>query len=95
MIQDVDEFVSWSEHFWRNVGLNHLLTNGSTEVNGCRQNESCGLLVDYYVFICFLDSFWRHPFTAEDSLVSKWFNAQFLQTRLDESNSSTPWIAWG
>ncbi len=24
-------------------------------------------------------SFWRHPFTAEDPLVSKWCNATFLQ----------------
>ncbi len=24
-------------------------------------------------------SFWRHPFTAEDTLVSKWCNATFLQ----------------
>ncbi len=25
---------------WRNVSLHHLLTNGSSEVNGCRQIES-------------------------------------------------------
>ncbi len=41
----------------------------------------CGLLVDYYW--CFYQlfglSFWRHPFTAEDPLVSKWCNATFLQ----------------
>ncbi len=24
-------------------------------------------------------SFWRHPFTAENALVSKWCNAKFLQ----------------
>ncbi len=24
-------------------------------------------------------SFWRHPFTAEDPLVSKWSSAEFLQ----------------
>ncbi len=39
-IQDVDEFVSSSEEIWRNVAVHHLLTNGSYEVNGCRQNES-------------------------------------------------------
>ncbi len=39
-IQDVDEFVSSSEQIWRNVALHHLLTNGSSAVNGCRQNES-------------------------------------------------------
>ncbi len=34
-----DELVSSSEEIWRNV-LHHLLTNGSSAVNGCRQNES-------------------------------------------------------
>ncbi len=27
-------------------------------------------------------SFWRHPFTAEDPLVSKWCNATFLPKQL-------------
>ncbi len=39
-IQDVDECVSSSEYIWRNLALEHLLTNGSSAVNGCRQNES-------------------------------------------------------
>ncbi len=36
-------------------------------------------LLLYYcdVFISSLDSFWRHPFTAEDPLVSKWWKAKF------------------
>ncbi len=38
-IQDVDEFVL-SEQIWRNVALHHLLTSGSSAVNGCRRNES-------------------------------------------------------
>ncbi len=38
-IQDVDELVSSSEQIWRNVALYHLLTNGSSAVNGCRQNH--------------------------------------------------------
>ncbi len=25
--------------------------------------------------------FWRHPFTAEDPLVKKWYNAKFLQIK--------------
>ncbi len=29
-IQDVDEFISSSEQIWRNLALNHLLTNGSS-----------------------------------------------------------------
>ncbi len=40
VIQDVDEFVSSSEQIWRNVALHHLLTDGPSAVNGCRQNES-------------------------------------------------------
>ncbi len=39
-IQDVDEFVSSLEQIWRNLAFHHLLTNGSSTVNGCRQNES-------------------------------------------------------
>ncbi len=39
-IQHVDEFVSSSEQIWRNLSLHHLLINGSSAVNGCRQNES-------------------------------------------------------
>ncbi len=31
-------------------------------------------------------SFWRHPFTAEDPLVSKWCNAKFLQICSDDNN---------
>ncbi len=38
--QDVDEFVSLLEQIWRNLALHHLLTSGSSAVNGCRQNES-------------------------------------------------------
>ncbi len=39
--------------------------------------EWCGLL--WCFFQLFGLSFWRHPFTAEDPLVSKWFNATFIQ----------------
>ncbi len=37
---DIDEFVSSSEQIWRNLALHHLFINGSSAVNGCRQNES-------------------------------------------------------
>ncbi len=40
-VQDVDEFVS----SWRNVALHHLLSNGSSIVNGCRQNESQNITI--------------------------------------------------
>ncbi len=39
---------------------------------------------DCDVFISCLNSFWRHPFTAEDPLMSKWWNATFLQICSDE-----------
>ncbi len=39
---------------------------------------------------------WRHPFTAEDPLMSKWCDAKFLQiSSNEETNSSTSWMAWG
>ncbi len=38
--QDVDEFLSSSEQIGRNLALHHLLTSGSSAVNGCRQIES-------------------------------------------------------
>ncbi len=48
--------------------LHNMLTDGL---------EWCGLLWCFYQL--FGLSFWRHPFTAEDPLVSKWCNATFLQ----------------
>ncbi len=38
-IQNVDEFVASSEQIWINLALHHLLTWGSSAVNGCRQNQ--------------------------------------------------------
>ncbi len=37
--QYVDEFVSSWKQIWRNLAFHHLLINGSSAVNGCRQNE--------------------------------------------------------
>ncbi len=39
--------------------------------------EWCGLLCCFYQL--FGLSFWRHPFTAEHTLLNKWCNATFLQ----------------
>ncbi len=47
--------------------------------------EWCVLLWCFYQL--FGLSFWRHPFTAEDPLVSKWCNATFLQTCSDEQTN--------
>ncbi len=54
----------------------------------------CRLLQCFYQL--FGLSFWRHPFTAEDPLVSKRWNATFLQIcSHEETNSSTSWMSWG
>ncbi len=47
--------------------------------------EWCGLLWCFYQL--FGLSFWRHPFTAEHPLESKWWNATFLQIQNKETNS--------
>ncbi len=56
--------------------------------------EWCGLLWCFYQL--FGLSFWRHPFTPEDPLVSKWCNATFLQICSDdETNAAASRMAWG
>ncbi len=55
----------------------------------------CGLLALLVDYFDVLDSFYWHPFTAEDPLVSKWCNATFLQIRSNEETNSSSWIAWG
>ncbi len=54
---------------------------------------TCELLWCFYQL--FGLSFWRHPFTAEDPLVSKWCNAKFLQICFDEQTKSSTSMAWG
>ncbi len=55
---------------------------------------ACGLLWCFYQLFTAL--FWRHPFTAEDPLVSKLCNAKFLQICSgEETSSSTSRLAWG
>ncbi len=54
---------------------------------------TCVLLWCFYQL--FGLSIWRHPFTAELPLLSKWWNATFLQICSDEeTNSSKSWMAW-
>ncbi len=54
---------------------------------------TCALLWCFYQL--FGHSFWRHPFTAEDPLVSKRFNDKFLQIySSEETKSSTSWMVW-
>ncbi len=50
----------------------------------------------WHFYQLFRHSFWRHPFTAEDPVMSMWCNAKFLQICSDEeTNSSTSWMACG
>ncbi len=82
----LDEFV-----YYRSM---QLFT--SQDMNWCNWVVliTCGLLWCFYQL--FELSFWWHPFTTDDPLVSKWCNATFLQTCSDEkTNSSTYWMAWG
>ncbi len=46
---------------------------------------TCGLLWCFYQL--FGLSFWRHPFTAEDPLVSKWRNTKFLKICSNEETN--------
>ncbi len=60
---------------------------------GCSHAVTCGLLWCFYKI--FVLSFWRHPFTTLDTLVSR-CNAKFLQICSDqETNSSISRMAWG
>ncbi len=54
--------------------------------------ELCGLLWCFNQL--FRPSFWRHPFTAEDSLVSKWCNTISPNLSDEEGNSSTSRMTW-
>ncbi len=55
---------------------------------------SCGLLQCFHQLFGLL--FWRHPFTAEDPLMSKWWNDTLIQICFyEETNYCTSWIAWG
>ncbi len=52
VIQDVDEFAASSEQIWRSVASHHVLTTGSSAVNGCRQNDWVQCICLYYTYIC-------------------------------------------
>ncbi len=55
---------------------------------------TCGLLWCFYQL--FGLSFWWHPFTAEDTLVIKWCNAEFLKICSNkDTKASRYWMAWG
>ncbi len=70
-----------------NFSLHKSLTDGL---------ELCGLLEDYCLHQLFALSFWRHPFTTEHPLLSKWCNATFLRIcSYEKTNSCTSWMAWG
>ncbi len=66
MLPPVKKVIS-SESAKTNIGV-----NGWTGVVWI----TCGLLWGFYQL--FGLSFWRHPFTAEDPLLSKWCNATFI-----------------
>ncbi len=61
----------------RDLFLTNVQRLASQDINWWIGLEWCGLLWCFYQL--FGLSFWRHPFTAEHPLVSKWCNATFLQ----------------
>ncbi len=78
--------------FYCRIGL--LKINSFSHHTLIDRLEWCGLL--WWFYQLFGLSFWRHPFTAEDSLVNKWCNATFLKICFDEeTNSSTSWTTLG
>ncbi len=94
----IEDYLSWKQRFEVKNGLmDAFLTNThifpSQDINWWT-GVTCGLLWCFYQL--FGLSFWRHPFTAEDPLLSKWCIATFLQICSDEeTNSSTSWMTWG
>ncbi len=97
------QYFIWKPPFFVSYKHNLFLTNthllASQDVNWwtgvvwITLNYYCKLLWCFYQL--FGLSFWRHPFTAEDPLVSKWCNVTFLQIcSHEETNSPTSWMAW-
>ncbi len=92
------QYFSWKQMFWSYKSLNgvfdyykHSLFLRKILNDGL---ESSGLLWCFYQL--FGLSLWRHPFTVEDPLVSKWCNTKFLQIcSSEDTNSTTFWMVWG
>ncbi len=94
---------SWTSCRSRDSNPQPWVTSGfKSNALSIRPTTAC-LLIDGvvwitcgYVLISCLDSFWRHPFTADDPLVGKSCKAKFLQMfSNEETNSSICWMAWG
>ncbi len=65
---------------------NLILTNTQLSAS---QDDNWRTGVEWIIVVFIRLSFWRHPFTAEDPLVSKWGNATFLQIFSDEDKHSS------
>ncbi len=81
ILRIVDLYFSWKQRFDIKIisFVCFLETNPSFSLDKMLIDgwESCRLLWCFYQL--FGISFWRHPFTAEHPLVSKWWKATFLQ----------------
>ncbi len=85
MVLDLCIFLSWFRRDdifdWRKQYLVFLQTHfllPKTLIDGLERWITCGLL--WCLYQLFGLSFWRHPFTSEAPLVSKWWNAKFLHS---------------
>ncbi len=69
------EMKMWWKHLQDGCASTNMQLSASQD-DGSRAGYSMIVEMFYQLFGL---SFWRHPFTAEDPLVSKWCNATFLQ----------------
>ncbi len=69
----------FSQKWWFKVKMAYMQIVTSEDVNWCTGVVwiTCGLLWCFYQL--FGLSFWWHPFTTEDSLVSEWCNAKLIR----------------
>ncbi len=90
-----DLYFSWKQRFKvKNVLMNLFLANRQlfTSKDLIDWQESCGLLWCFYQL--FGLSLWRHPFTAEDPLGSKRWNANSPNLFQWKTNSCISWMTW-
>ncbi len=87
-------YFSWKQWFEVKILMDLFITNMQliTLQDVKRWTAVVWIIVMFYWL--FGLSFWRHPFTAEDPLISMWFNAIFLQICSDEETNSSTSCRW-
>jgi len=78
---------------WELIHLNRFVSYKQFSSLGINWWTGVVWIVVMFFYQLFGLSFWRHPFTTKDPLLSKWCNAKFLQICSDEETNSS-WMAW-